>query len=84
MNYNQEPFPEDINLLIQKCETIILKIQERFSSPECLIVKDLYHTDKGHKQKDFIQKLQVVCNNKKEIYINPILFFYHFLWLQLL
>ena len=64
MNYNQEPFPEDINLLIQKCETIILKIQERFSSPECLIVKDLYHSDKGHKQKDFIQKLQVVCNNK--------------------
>ena len=64
MNYNQEPFPEDINLLIQKCETIILKIQECFSSPECLIVKDLYHSDKGHKQKDFIQKLQVVCNNK--------------------
>lgn len=64
MNYNQEPFPEDINLLIQKCETIILKIQERFSSPECLVVKELYHTDKGHKQKDFIQKLQIVCNNK--------------------
>ncbi len=64
MNYNLEPFPADITLLIQKCETIILKIQERFSSPECLIVKDLYHSDKGHKQKDFIQKLQVVCNNK--------------------
>ncbi len=64
MNYNQEPFPEDINLLIQKCEAIILEIQEHFSSPECLIVKDLYKQDKGHKQKDFIQKLQVVCNNK--------------------
>ena len=66
MNYNLEPFPTDITLLIQKCEIIILKIQERFSSPECLVVKDLYHSDKGHKQKDFIQKLQVVCNNKKD------------------
>jgi predicted GIY-YIG superfamily endonuclease len=63
MNYNQEPFPTDIKLLIQKCDAVILKIQESFSSPECLIVKDLYHSDKGHKQKDFIQKLQVVCNN---------------------
>ena len=64
MNYNQEPFPTDINLLIKKCDTVILKIKENFSSPECLIVKDLYHADKGHKQKDFIQKLQVACNNK--------------------
>lgn len=64
MNYNQEPFPTDINLLIKKCDTVILKIQENISSPQCLIVKDLYHSDKGHKQKDFIQKLQVVCNNR--------------------
>ena len=64
MNYNQEPFPDDITLLIQKCDVVILKIQESFPSPECLIVKDLYHSDKVHKQKDFIQKLQVVCNNK--------------------
>ena len=56
MNYNQEPFPRDITLLIQKCDFGILKIQESFSSPECLIVKDLHHIDKGHKQKDFIQK----------------------------
>jgi predicted GIY-YIG superfamily endonuclease len=64
MNYNKEPFPVDISLLIQKCDGVILKIKESFSGPECLVVKDLYHTDKGHKQKDFIQKLQVVCNNK--------------------
>ena len=63
MNYNQEIFPADITLLIQKCDVVILKIQEIFSSPECLIVKDLYKPDKGHKQKDFIQKLQVACNN---------------------
>jgi hypothetical protein len=25
MNYNQEPFPEDINLLIQKCEAVIFQ-----------------------------------------------------------
>ena len=56
MNYNQELFPGNITLLIQKCDFGILKIQESFSSPECLIVKDLYHIDKGHKQKDFIQK----------------------------
>lgn len=49
MNYNQEPFPTDIKLLIKKCDAVILKIQENFSSPECLIVKDLYHSDKGHK-----------------------------------
>ena len=55
MNYNQEPFPRDITLLIQKCDFGILKIQESFSSPESLIVKDLYH-QKRHKQKDFIQK----------------------------
>lgn len=30
MNYNQEPFPQDINLLIQKCDAVILKIQESF------------------------------------------------------
>lgn len=64
MNYNQEPFPVDINELIQKCEAVILKIEDRFLNPECLIVKDLYQPDKGHKQKDFIQKLQVTCNNK--------------------
>lgn len=63
MNYNKEPFPADITLLIQKCNAVILKIQESFSSPECLIVKDLYKSDKGHKQKDFIQKLKVACNN---------------------
>lgn len=64
MNYNQEPFPADINELIKKCDAVILKIQESFSNPECLIVKDLYQPDKSHKQKDFIQKLQVICNNK--------------------
>ena len=64
MNYNQEPFPADINLLIQKCDNVILKIQQSFSSRKCLIVKDLYQPDKGHKQKDFIQKLKVTCNNK--------------------
>lgn len=64
MNYNHEPFPSDITQLIQKCDAVILKIEESFSNPECIIVKDLYLLDKGHKQKDFIQKLQVVCNNK--------------------
>lgn len=64
MNYNNEPFPADINLLVKKCDAIILQIQENFSNHKCLIVKELYHIDKGHKQKDFIQKLQVVCNNK--------------------
>lgn len=64
MNYNKEPFPTDITLLIQKSEEAILKIQKYFSSSNCLIIKDLYLPNKGHKQKDFIQKLQVVCNNK--------------------
>lgn len=63
MNYNKEPFPNDITLLIQKCDAVILKIQESFSNTDCLTVKDLYHTDKGHKQIDFINKLQVACNN---------------------
>ena len=43
---------------------LLFKNHESLSSPECLIVKDLYQPDKGHKQKDFIQKLQVACNNK--------------------
>lgn len=64
MNYNQEPFPSDITELIHKCDIVIIKIQESFSSPECLIVKDLYKLDKSHKQKDFILKLQVNCNTK--------------------
>ncbi|SHH07508.1 hypothetical protein SAMN05443549_11524 [Flavobacterium fluvii] len=63
MNYNKEPFPNDITLLVQKCDAVILKIQESFSNPECLTVKDLYHIDKGRKQIDFINKLQVTCNN---------------------
>lgn len=64
MNYNQEHFPADISQLIQKCETVILQIQENFSIQKCIMVKDLYHSDKGHKQNNFIEKLQVVCNNK--------------------
>ena len=64
MNYLEEKFPEDISELIQKCEDVIMTIKQRFSNNECLIVKNLYHPDKGHKQKDFIQKLQVNCNTK--------------------
>jgi hypothetical protein len=64
MNYAEEKFPEDINELIQKCEYIITKIQLEFSKLECLIVKDLYLANKGHRQKDFKQKLQVNCNTK--------------------
>lgn len=64
MNYAEEKFPEDINELIKKCEDVITKIQQRFSNTECLVVKDLYHPEKGHKQKDFIQKLQVSCSSK--------------------
>ena len=56
MNYNQEIFPADITLLIQKCDVVILKIQEIFSSPKCLIVKDLYKPDKGHRQKKILFK----------------------------
>ena len=41
MNYNKEPFPIDINLLIQKCDTVVFKMEETFSIPECLIVNDL-------------------------------------------
>lgn len=59
MNYAEEKFPEDINELIQKCEKAITTIQERFLDLECLTVKDLYYPEKGRKQKDFVQKLQV-------------------------
>ena len=64
MNYNGEHFPTDISDLIIKCEEVIAKIQTSFSNPDCLTVKELYHSDKGHKQKDFISKLQVNCNAK--------------------
>lgn len=64
MNYAEEKFPENINELIQKCENVIIRIQEQFSNNSCIVVKNLYHPEKGHKQKDFIQKLQVNCNNK--------------------
>lgn len=64
MNYAKEKFPEDINKLILKCEDAIIKIERQFSDSRCLIVKDLYHQDKGHKQKDFVQKLQLTCNAK--------------------
>lgn len=59
MNYAEEKFPEDINDLIKKCEDVIIKIRQRFSDTTCLVVKDLYHSEKGHRQKDFIDKLQV-------------------------
>lgn len=64
MNYNNEPFPNDINELIKKCDDVIDRIQKRFSDNGCLIVKDLYDNDKGHRQKDFVKKLQVECNTK--------------------
>ena len=64
MNYVQERFPENMSELVQKCENIIIQIKEQLYDSRCLVVKDLYHHDKGHKQKDFIQKLQVNCNTK--------------------
>lgn len=64
MNYNEELFPVNIADLIEKCEKVISEIQTCFSNPDCLTVKELYHCDKGHKQKDFISKLRVTCNGK--------------------
>ena len=66
MNYNGEHFPENIADLIIRCDEAVNKIQSMFSKPDCLIVKDLYHSDKGHRQNDFISKLQVTCNTKKD------------------
>lgn len=67
MNYAKEKFPENMNELVQKCENIIIQLKEQFCDSRCLVIKDLYHPDKGHKQKDFIQKLQVTCNTKLNI-----------------
>ncbi|WP_338839668.1 hypothetical protein [Flavobacterium ginsenosidimutans] len=64
MNYANEKFPEDINILIQKCEEVITTIQQKFLDKECVIVKDLYHPKKGKRQIDFVQKLQLNCNAK--------------------
>lgn len=67
MNYAKEKFPEDFNMLILKCEEAIVKIQQQFLNSTCLVIKDLYHPERGHKQKDFIQKLQLQCNSKLSI-----------------
>jgi hypothetical protein len=64
MNYNQEKFPDDFTQLIKKCDRVIENINKHFSGPNCLSVKELYLSDKGHKQKDFLTKLQVTCNSK--------------------
>ncbi|MFC6269614.1 hypothetical protein [Frigoriflavimonas asaccharolytica] len=63
MNYKEE-FPADINILIQKCESTILEIEKRFLNSNCLIVKELYHSEKNKRQIDFLKKLQITCNNK--------------------
>lgn len=56
-NYNQEPFPAAITLLIQKCDAVILKIKESFASRECLIDKDLTEEYfEKYKIKNFIRK----------------------------
>lgn len=64
MNYNQEEFPDDFEGLIKKCDIVIENINTHFSNPDFLSVKELYHIEKGHKQKDFLTKLQVTYNSK--------------------
>lgn len=59
---NIETFPKDISVLIKKCEDVVLFIDNQFRKKECVFIKELYHLDKGHKQKDFLNKLGVECN----------------------
>ena len=64
MNYNNEEFPEDISILIQKCEETIVNINLRFATLDCLVVKDLYIENTSNRCNDFLNKLQVTCNTK--------------------
>lgn len=63
-NYKDEEFPENFNQLIEKCEKTILKINENFANPNCLMVKDLYVDDTRERKIDFLEKLAVTCNSK--------------------
>ena len=75
MNYREEKFPENFEQLIQKCEQTVLLVQERLNDSNCVLVKDLYLEDKGRKQIDYFDKLNVVCNtklNKKHLYDNEL------------
>lgn len=75
MNYREEKFPENFEQLIQKCEQTVLLVNERLNDSNCVLVKDLYHEDKGRKQIDYYDKLKVVCNtklNKKHLHENEL------------
>jgi len=61
-NLHTLKFPVDINELIQKCENLVSKIQTSFLDKNCILIKDLYLENKGHKQKDFLNKLGIECN----------------------
>lgn len=63
-NYNQEVFPDNTNQLIAKCEETIIKINDRFASPNCILVKDLYNNNTSERTIDFLEKLAVTCNSK--------------------
>ncbi|MCD9576338.1 hypothetical protein [Flavobacterium soyae] len=60
--FKKGKFPEDIKELIQKCENLALQIQTAFLNKNCILIKDLYLENKGHKQKDFLNKLGIECN----------------------
>ena len=64
MNYKKEEFPVDINKLIQKCEDTISILEDHFANKDCLIVNDLYIESTSNRCNDFLEKLQVTCNNK--------------------
>lgn len=64
MNYRNEKFPENFELLIQKCEKTVSIVLERLNDINCILVKELYHENKGKKQINFLEKLNIECNTK--------------------
>jgi len=75
MELLEESFPKDIDQLIRKCEEAILLVKEKLADKNCPYIKDLYLLERGHRQKDFLRKLNIQCNsflNKNNLIKNEV------------
>ena len=64
MNYNEEPYPEDVSLLLKKADAIAGNIKMRLNDDECPKLKELFYpkNDKNYRDKKPFEKLDYIPN----------------------
>ena len=64
MNYNDEPYPEDLSLLLKKATEIAGDIKARLNDEKCPILNQLFYqkNDKNYRDKKIFEKLGYVAN----------------------